>query len=148
MNDVQSRVAGVVVFAALTCGAASAVWALPVPTSAVGVDHSATDQIQITQDVYGPLEGMASYARAMADTRDDVVRFWVRYAPLSQERVWAMTNSRGAQRQAPDETALDPEPSLNPLMTAPEPGSMLLLGTGLIGLAGAARRLRVRPERS
>jgi hypothetical protein len=73
-------------------------------------------------------DGMAVFGRDTADTGDDFVRYWFSRASTDTTAYhWAMTNDAAAFAAA----AAIPNP---------EPGSMVLLGSGLLGLAAVARR--------
>jgi hypothetical protein len=173
MKHLKTGMGSAMVAVALMLGSATQASALPIQGNCVDMDYSATGQITI--DVRGPLagglaqgnvhdgryvagttpwdpltltngmgtvDGMAVYGSDTADASDDVVRFWITYAPLSSHRVWTMPTPQAAG-PAEEEVAVDGP--IATLASVPEPGSMFLLGSGLIGLAGAARR-RLRPR--
>jgi hypothetical protein len=73
-------------------------------------------------------DGMAVFGRDTSDPGDDFVRYWFSRSSTDSGYRWTM--------DPPSFTAADE----TPVAHAPEPGSMILLGTGLIGLAAAARR--------
>jgi len=72
-------------------------------------------------------DGMAVFGRDTADPGDDFVRYWFSRASSDTTYHWAMNGDPTTFAAAAAETA-------------PEPGSMVLLGSGLLGLAAVARR--------
>jgi hypothetical protein len=73
-------------------------------------------------------DGMAVFGKDTADPGDDFVRYWFSRSSDDTSYHWAMTSDAPA--------ALAPADAI----PNPEPGSMLLLGSGLLGLAAVARR--------
>lgn len=169
MRDVMSAVRRAVAVLTVTLGTVGVASALPMDCGSIDMDYTATGQI--TVNVYGDLaqgvmggaiqsghfssaasswdplalingqgtvDGMAVFGRETADVRDDFVRFWMSYNASSKKQTWVMPVGPvvGA--------ALLPGPAV---ITNPEPASMILFGTGLVGLAAAVRRGRNRDRR-
>jgi hypothetical protein len=168
MKDVMAKFRRSITVAALFLGTAGVASALPLNDSLVDMDFTSTGQI--TLSLYGPLsEGwtngtlqngrvsggssafdplaffggngiitnFAAFGGNTADTSDDFVRFWITQGAAPNGNVWVMSTP-GLQD---DTVAPIDQPGPNDVIAhAPEPGSMLLLGSGLLGLAAAARR--------
>jgi PEP-CTERM motif len=73
-------------------------------------------------------DGMAVFGKDTPDPSDDFVRYWFSKSSNDSIYHWAM-NSDGP-------AAVDPVDAI----PNPEPGSMVLLGSGLLGLAAMARK--------
>lgn len=73
-------------------------------------------------------DGMAVFGKNTADPSDDFVRYWFSRSSTDNTYHWAMSNDSAA---AVVNAAAIPNP---------EPGSMVLLGSGMLGLAAVARR--------
>jgi hypothetical protein len=71
-------------------------------------------------------DGMAAFGRDTADTGDDYLRYWFSRASTDSGYHWTMSDPVAFAAAAAE--------------PAPEPGSMFLLGSGLLGLAAVARR--------
>lgn len=161
---VMSAVRRAVGVVTVTLGTVAVASALPMDCGSIDMDYTATGQI--TVNVYGDLaqglshgsvqngafssaasswdplalingqgtvDGMAVFGRETADVSDDFVRFWMSYSASSRKQTWVMPvgPTVGA--------ALSPSPAI---ITNPEPASMILFGSGLVGLAAAVRRRR------
>ena len=168
MKYVMAKFSRSITVAALILGTAGVASALPLNDSLVDLDFTSTGQITVS--LYGPLsEGwtngtlqngrvsgssnafdplaffgghgtitnFAAFGGGTADTSDDFVRFWISQGAAPQNSVWVMSTP------SLQDEAIEPIDGPGPndvIATAPEPGSMFLLGTGLLGLAAAARR--------
>jgi hypothetical protein len=96
-------------------------------TDAVSQGSSSWDPIDFGSSSGYRYDGMAVFGRDTAGTSDDFVRYWFSRASTDTSYHWAMSN---------DVAALAPVDAI----PNPEPGSMVLLGSGLLGLATVARR--------
>jgi hypothetical protein len=172
MKYVMAKFRRSITVAAVVLGTAGVASALPLNDSLVDMDFTSTGQITVS--LYGPLsEGwtngtlqngrvsggssafdplaffggqgtitnFAAFGGNTADTSDDFVRFWITQGAAPKSNVWVMSTPSLQD----DTVAPIDQPGPNDVIAhAPEPGSMLLLGSGLLGLAAAARR-RLRP---
>lgn len=169
MRDVMWAVRRAIAVVTVMLGTVAAAAALPMDCGSIDMDYTATGQI--TVNVYGDLalglshgsiqngryssaatswdplalingqgtvDGMAVFGTETADKGDDFVRFWMSYNASSRKQVWVMPvgPTVGA--------AVAPGPAV---IVNPEPASMILFGTGLVGLAAAVRRRRNRDRR-
>lgn len=168
MKQLMAQFGRMAVAAAMILGTTGVASAVPLNDSLVDLDFTSTGQI--TLSLYGPLsEGwttgtlasgrvtgssntfdplaffggqgvitnFAVFGRGTADTSDDFVRFWITQGAVARNPVWVM--STPSLQDEPIEPIDGPGPN-DVIATAPEPGSMLLLGSGLLGVAAAARR--------
>jgi hypothetical protein len=174
MKHVMAVFRRTVLVAALTVGASGVASALPLNDSLVDMDFTSTGQITLSlygpladgwtngtlqsgrvvggSSAFDPLAffggqgtitNFAAFGGDTADTSDDFVRFWIVQGAAPKNSVWVMSTPSTLQDE-PIEPIDGPGPN-DVVATAPEPGSMLLLGTGLLGLASAARRRMRRP---
>jgi PEP-CTERM motif len=152
MTHAMGRVSRLALLAVFVGGTATVAFAAPL--SNFNVDFTGSGQMMV--DVYGstsvggdavtqglsswnPIDfgsssgyrydGMALFGSDTADKSDDFIRYWFSRSNDSNTYHWAMNND--SQAAAFAEAAAIPNP---------EPGSMVLLGSGLLGLAAVARR--------
>lgn len=169
MTDVKSAVRQVVAVLLVTLGTVGVASALPMDCGSIDVDYTASGQI--TLNVYGDLaqsfmhgslengrfsgasaswdplsvingdgtiQGMAVFGTETADVSDDFVRFWIAQNAVTRKQVWVMP-------VGPAIVGLStPGPAV---IVNPEPATMILFGSGLVGLAAAVRRRRNRERR-
>jgi hypothetical protein len=150
------RVCRVAMLVTLVCGASALASAAPLSSSRFDVNYTGSGQMtvdvygQYYSDVasgqstsafaagdgwnpmafgeasgYGQYDGMTVFGRDTADPTDDFVRYWFSASNGGNNFRWTVPQAEQEPTQ----------PS-----AVPEPGTMILLGSGLLAVASAVRR--------